>query len=206
LRPRSVSSRVTKQSRSGFPCTSIVRSEHTVRRRCGRAKQFFNAAVRRKLIPENPFSDLKSNVHGNPERFAFVSRDDIARVIAECPDAQWKRIFALSRFGGLRCPPEHLQLRWDDIDWTTNRILISSPKTAHHVGGELRVIPLFPDVRTHVVDSDAGGRTSIRPRRAECALRSDRPGRLGHVPQDGVNGRWKRRLPHLRQTATLCPQ
>ncbi len=122
-------------------------AENTVRRRCGRAKQFFNAAVRRKLIPENPFSDLKSNVHGNPERFAFVSRNDIARVIAECPDAQWKLIFALSRYGGLRCPSEHLQLRWEDIDWTNNRILISSPKTAHHVGGESRVIPLFPELR-----------------------------------------------------------
>jgi site-specific recombinase XerD len=76
-------------------------AENTIRRRCGRAKQFFNAAVRRKLITENPFSDLKSNVHGNPERFYFVTRDEIARVIAECPDPQWKLIFALSRFGGL---------------------------------------------------------------------------------------------------------
>jgi integrase len=122
-------------------------AENTIRRRCGRAKQFFNAAVRRKLIPENPFSDLKSNVHGNPERFYFVTRDEIARVIAECPDAQWKLIFALSRFGGLRCPSETLGLRWCDIDFENNRIIVTSPKTAHHIGGESRMIPLFPEWR-----------------------------------------------------------
>ena len=122
-------------------------AENTVRRRCGRAKQFFHAAVRQKLIPENPFVDLKSNVHGNPEKFYFVTRDEISRVIAECPDAQWRLIFALSRYGGLRCPSEHLQLRWCDIDWENNRIHVTSPKTEHHVGGESRVVPLFPELR-----------------------------------------------------------
>ncbi len=29
---------------------------------------------------------------------------------------QWRLIFALSRYGGLRCPSEHLALRWGHID------------------------------------------------------------------------------------------
>ena len=34
-------------------------AENTVRRRCGFAKQFLRAAVRRRLITENPFADIQ---------------------------------------------------------------------------------------------------------------------------------------------------
>jgi hypothetical protein len=37
-------------------------AENTARRRCGMAKQFFRVAVRRRLIPSNPFEDLKAAV------------------------------------------------------------------------------------------------------------------------------------------------
>ena len=125
-------------------------AENTIRRRCGRAKQFFKAAVRKKLIPENPFIDLKSNVLGNAERFYFVTRDEAEKVLEACPDAEWRLIFALSRYGGLRCPSEHLALRWSDVNWEHGRILVSSPKTEHLPGGESRLVPLFPELRTHL--------------------------------------------------------
>ncbi len=84
---------------------------NTTRRHCGRAKQFFRAAVRKRLIPENPFADQKGlAVRANPSRFYFLSREDAQAVLDACPDAQWRLIFALSRFGGLRCPSEHLGL------------------------------------------------------------------------------------------------
>ena len=35
-------------------------AENTVRRVCGRSKQFFRAAVRKKLIAESPFADMKA--------------------------------------------------------------------------------------------------------------------------------------------------
>jgi len=57
---------------------------------------------------------------------------------------------ALSRYGGLRCPSEHLALRWDDIDWARGRLTVRSPKTEHHAGGELRIIPLFPELRPYL--------------------------------------------------------
>ena len=55
-------------------------------------------------------------------------------------------IFALSRFGGLRCPSEHLALRWQNIDWAQSRITVWSPKTEGHEGKELRLMPLFPEL------------------------------------------------------------
>ena len=127
-------------------------SENTVRRRSGRAKQFFNAAIRKNLLTFNPFADLRCNVQANKERFYFVTREEAEQVLNTCPDAEWRLIFALSRYGGLRCPSEHLSLRWTDIDWERGRMQIRSPKTEHHAGGESRLAPLFPELRPYLED------------------------------------------------------
>lgn len=37
-----------------------------------------------------------------------------------CPDAERRLVFALSRYGGLRCPSEHLILTWNETDWAKN--------------------------------------------------------------------------------------
>jgi integrase len=123
-------------------------SRSTVARRCGIAKQFFRAAVRARLIEENPFEGMKGiTVQRNAERYYFVSHAEAAKVLAACPDTEWKLIFALSRYGGLRCPSEHQALRWIDVDyvnWTT--MTVQSPKTAHQ-GKASRVVPIFPELR-----------------------------------------------------------
>ena len=89
-------------------------------------------------------------VQANRERFYFISCDEAGKVLEACPDAQWKALFALSRFGGLRCPSEHLALRWGDVDWEHNRMTVRSPKTEHFEGKESRVVPLFPELRSHL--------------------------------------------------------
>ncbi|MBI2824396.1 MAG: tyrosine-type recombinase/integrase [Planctomycetia bacterium] len=86
-------------------------------------------------------------IKANRTREHFVSREDADKVLDACPDAQWRLLFALSRYGGLRCPSEHQALTWDDVDWARNRMRITSPKTAHHEGGDERWIPMFPEVR-----------------------------------------------------------
>jgi integrase len=130
-------------------------SESTVRRRCGIAKQYFRFAVRRKLIPSNPFAELVAAVKANSSRFYFVTRAETQKVIGACPSAEWRLLFALSRYGGLRCPSEHLLLRWSDVDWEKERIPVSSPKTAHHEGKETRTIPLFPELRPYLAECRA---------------------------------------------------
>ena len=54
---------------------------------------------------------------------------------------------ALCRYGGLRCPSEVLSLRWQDVNWETERIVVQSPKTAHHPGKGNRVIPFFAELK-----------------------------------------------------------
>lgn len=122
--------------------------DNTVRRHCGRAKQLFRAALRKRLIAENPFADMKGcAVQPNKSREHFVSRDVAAQVLAACPDHEWRLIFALARFGGLRTPSETLLLRWGDVDWERGRLLVRSPKTEHHDGKDSRLVPIFPELR-----------------------------------------------------------
>jgi len=80
-----------------------------------------------------------------------VTRAEAEKVLETCPDAQWRLLFALSRYGGLRCPSEHLALRWADIDWENGRILVRSCKTEHHPGGDSRLIPLFPELEPYLL-------------------------------------------------------
>ena len=120
--------------------------ENTVRRYCGLAKQFFRAALRKKLIDENPFADQVSAVTGNASKFHFISREDAEKLTNACPDLQWRLIIALTRFGGLRNPSEVLALQWQDIDWQGKRFTVTSPKTEHYEGGASRVVPLFPEL------------------------------------------------------------
>ncbi len=152
-------------------------AENTVRRRCGMAKQFFRVAVRRKLISSNPFEDLKATVQGNPKRFYFITREEARKVLDACPDTQWRLIFALSRYGGLRCPSEHLALRWTDVDWGKGRMRVRSRKTEHRVGCESRLVPLFPELlpflREVFEEAEPGTEYVItRYRQSNCNLRT----------------------------------
>ncbi|QDT97681.1 site-specific integrase [Gimesia aquarii] len=70
-----------------------------------------NAAIRGKLISSNPFAELKSTVKGNPNRFYFVTEEEAQKVINACPNSEWRLIFALTRYGGLRMPSELTGLR-----------------------------------------------------------------------------------------------
>ena len=110
----------------------------------------FQGAVNRKLIPSNPFSDLKGIAGANRDRDYFVSLEEIDKVINACPDAEWRLIVALARFGGIRIPSELVTLQWSDINWEEEKITIHSEKTAHHQGKESRIIPLFPEIRPYL--------------------------------------------------------
>ena len=126
------------------------KAENTVRKHTAVAKLFFGAAVKKHLIPVNPFSHLKAAILPNRERFYFVTHEETQQVIDACPDAEWRLIVALARYGGLRCPSEHFALRWRDVDWEHDRVKVTSPKTAHHAGHDSRVIPLFPELRPYL--------------------------------------------------------
>ncbi len=132
---------------------AILLSENTRRKHTAVVKVFFNAAVKKRLIPSNPFEDLKATIIPNPQRFYFITPEEATKVLDACLDVEWRLLFALSRYGGLRCPSEHLSLRWEDVDWARGKIRVRSPKTAHFVGKDSRFVPIFPELRPHLEEA-----------------------------------------------------
>ncbi|NMC20085.1 MAG: tyrosine-type recombinase/integrase, partial [Thermogutta sp.] len=104
-------------------------------------------AVDRELLPRNPFAKLTESVGHDKARDAFVTVEDARKVLEACPDAEWRVLFALARWGALRIPSEIVALTWSDIDWERGRLRVRSPKTEHHAGRGERIIPLFPELR-----------------------------------------------------------
>lgn len=127
-------------------------AQPTISKRVKTARQIFQRAAKWKMIAENPFEDVKAGSQTNKSRMRFISREDADKVLAVCPDAQWRLLFVLSRFGGLRCPSEHLALKWSDVDWHCGRLRIPSRKTEHHEGHGCRWIPIFPELRPHLLE------------------------------------------------------
>ena len=84
---------------------------------------------------------------------AELVRVRVFQVLEACPDAEWRLLFALSRFGGLRCPSEHLALTWSDVDWERDRFRVTSPKTEHHEGKGGRWVPIFPELRPYLEEA-----------------------------------------------------
>lgn len=122
-------------------------ADGTAGRTVKRAKQFFRAAVRCRLLTENPFADVKAPSEVNESRKHFVTREIARRVLDACPDAEWRLIFALSRYGGLRCPSEHLSLEWTGVNWEEGRLFVDSPKTGP------RWVPIFPELRPYLEEA-----------------------------------------------------
>ncbi|MBU0617205.1 MAG: site-specific integrase [Planctomycetes bacterium] len=176
-------------------------ADNTVRRRCGVAKQFFKAAVRKGLISSNPLVELVAAVLGNPKREYFLTREQTEKVLEACPDAEWRLLFALCRYGGLRCPTEVLGLRWVDVDWERGRFTIHSPKTEHHLGRDRRVVPLFPELLPYLRDMfeqavDGAEHVITRYRKRNTNLRTQLMkiiGRAGLAP-------WPKLSQNLRST------
>ncbi len=122
-------------------------SENTLRRLIGISRQFFNAAIDAGHITKNPFRGQSVAVRNNPARAFYVTPEMAAKVLDACPDTQWRLIFGLARWGGLRCPSEILRLTWQDVDFEHSRFTVHASKTEHHADSGIRTAPMFPELR-----------------------------------------------------------
>ena len=118
----------------------------TTGRTLRRGRQFFAHAVDAGIINRNPFDKLKIPSQTNPSRLFFVNRETSQKVLDACPNLQWRLIFSLARFGGLRIPSELIGLQWNDVLWSQKKIRVPSPKTEHIEGKDHRWVPLFPEI------------------------------------------------------------
>lgn len=145
--------RVTEADASAFLqelATVQELAANTARRRAGRARQFFGWAVRSRWLERNPFDGLAVRTRGNPARQQYVPAGDVLAVMERATSAEWRLMLALCRWAGLRCPSEHLALRWGDVDLEAGRLTVRSPKLEHIEGKGERTVPLFPELRPHL--------------------------------------------------------
>ncbi len=136
-------------------------AENTVRRHIAMARQFFTAAISADLITRNPFlgKGQPVSVRPNESKFFYVTREIAQKVLDACPDAEWRLIFGLARFGGLRCPSEVLRLKWTDVDFEHNRFTVHASKTEHHANEGIRTVPMFPELKPLFQDAFDNART-----------------------------------------------
>ncbi|HML73578.1 MAG TPA: tyrosine-type recombinase/integrase [Anaerohalosphaeraceae bacterium] len=144
--------KVTAQQAFNFQTylkSTIGLNDCSVRRAIGFTRQFFTAAVNDEIISKNPFKgkELPVTVIPDDSRFFEVTRDIAQKVLDACPNAEFRLLFGLARFGGLRCPSEVLSLKWADIDWEKKRFTVHSPKTERYPGKGKRIVPMFPELK-----------------------------------------------------------
>ena len=153
--------------RSGLLAGGLA--DATVGKRVKTARQAFKLAVRWGWIAANPFDGIRAGAQVNAARQAYIGHADAARVLAACPDAEWRLIFALARYAGLRCSSEVLRLTWADVLWSEDRFIVRATKTEHHADGGVRVVPMFPLLRPHLLAAfdaaDAGAVHAIEHHR-----------------------------------------
>lgn len=123
-------------------------AEASISRHTKRAKTMFAFAVKDRLLAKSPFISIKGGDESSKNK-RTISPEVSIKVLEACPTAEWKLIFSLARYGGLRCPSEIQVLKWTDIKWDAQKFRIDSPKT-----GE-RYCPLFPEIRKAFVECKA---------------------------------------------------
>jgi len=131
-----------KNSKSGK-----AMAENTVRGHLKNAKLIFGSALKARLIVENPFRGISSQLVKRPERMAFVDQGTINKVLDACQNFRWRAIVVLCRYAGLRFPSEVFALLWTDVDFEAGRMNVRSPK-GENFGKGIRDVPLFPQVRS----------------------------------------------------------
>jgi integrase len=136
-------------ARAGGRGVSTALAVATVSQRIGIAKRWFKQAVRKRWIEDNPFEDHKRGKEHNPERLEFIPAATVQALIEYSTDDEFKLILALARWGGLRCPSELKNLRWEWVDWLAGLIHVRAPKTTNQ-GKPIRHVPIFPEIRPHL--------------------------------------------------------
>ncbi|TWT37646.1 Tyrosine recombinase XerC [Posidoniimonas corsicana] len=119
-------------------------AEATTRKRCAIVAKLFRHAIKFRIIDRNPFADGEVPMANVASPHAgYVSEADALAVLGKISGSEWRLLFGLARWAGLRIGSEARPLRWGDIDFDAERIRVTSPKTANYPGRETRLIPLF---------------------------------------------------------------
>ena len=122
-----------------------IGAQGSVAKNIERARNLFRAAEKRKLIVENPFSDVVAGRRTNHETKYFVTIEEAQALMNACNSPKQRLIIALARYAGLRCPSELAGLKWSEVNWERSRFIVHSPKTEGQ-GKSKRIVPIFQEL------------------------------------------------------------
>ena len=126
-------------------------AQSTVNRHVAAVRSIFNFACEREYIAKNPFRHIRGlRVIGDSKRKQYIPTKRVRPLLEKISDPELQLVIVLARWCGLRIPSEIQELRWRDILWKKNRIIVRSPKTEHHAGKGIRMPKLFPIVRRYL--------------------------------------------------------
>ena len=116
-------------------------AEATTRKHTRNAKTFFNVAVELELISRNPFRKLASaSIAARRDRYVTPEEADV--IVEACPNIDWRVLFGLARFAGLRVPSETHILTWADVDFDKGRMDVFCPKNERYEKHRRRFVPI----------------------------------------------------------------
>ena len=122
----------------------------TVWKRLQHVMAFFKLMVLNDDIVKNPFEGMSMSPVVDEERNEYIDEEFIYKIMEYVPDAEWRLLISLWRFGGFRGSTEPLLLRWQDIQWddggNIGTITVTSKKTKRYAGQGTRIIPIFPEL------------------------------------------------------------
>ncbi len=124
-------------------------SPNTAGQHVKRCRQMIRQAVDEGLVEKNVLVGIKIDLRSDTSKNRYIDADMATAIMDACPDQEWRVIFALARYAGLRCPSEVLRLRWSNIDWDRNRFKVTSPKTDRYGKGE-RITLRWPELCTEL--------------------------------------------------------
>jgi len=103
-------------------------------------KRIFSRALELNYVKENPARNVKflSTARRNPR---FFSEAEVALILEECPDVWTKEIYVTLLYTGMRIG-ELTNLEWEDVDFSTRKILIRPKDFWKPKGNEERHVPM----------------------------------------------------------------
>lgn len=114
------------------------------------------------LIYYNPFDRLKGTAPEPDKNWRYVKIEELDKLLGACKNIGWKVFIALQHVAGLR-RGEALSLKWSDIDWANNRIVVIAQKT-----GKRRIVPASPDLVRLLLEAHEAAKEGeeevVRPR------------------------------------------
>jgi integrase len=127
-------------------------SEAGQRTCCRYVKAAFAYAVEHEWLVRNPFAKIKSSAIA-AKRAHYVSPEQAELVFAAIEThfkgepakaIQWKVLFGLARYAGLRTPSETCEITWRGVDWENNALIVPVRKTRRY--DSERVVPIIPEL------------------------------------------------------------